>query len=136
MIPSRSSLIGLAFGVVVCISCLALVVGEAGGGHGTYLPAKILFPFAMLAGVFGHSISPPYVVLAIVQFPLYGFLLGAVFRSRRFALCVVILSCAHFAVAAVDIFMAADNSFSIQVTRGLPMCRLAKCVETGAKRSL
>jgi hypothetical protein len=111
---SRSSRIGLAFGTGVCILCLLVAVLAAGAGHGTYLPAKILFPFAMLAGVFGRSITLPYVVLALVQFPLYGLLLGAAFRSPRFVLCVIILSCAHFAVAAVDISMPADDSFSIQ----------------------
>jgi hypothetical protein len=109
---SRSSLIGLALSSVVGVLCLLAAVFAAGAGHGTYLPAKILFPFAMLAGVFGRSISLPYVVLALLQFPLYGLFLGAVFRSPRFVLCVIILSCAHFAVAAVDIFMPADDSFS------------------------
>jgi hypothetical protein len=109
---SRSSLIGLAFGAVVGVLCLLVAVFAAGAGHGTYLPAKILFPFAMLASVLGRSITFPYVVLALAQFPLYGLLLGAAFRSPRFILCVIILSCAHFAVAAVDIFMPADDSFS------------------------
>jgi hypothetical protein len=111
---SRSSLIGLGFGAVVGILFLLLSVFAAGAGHGTYLPAKILFPFAMLASVFGHSITLPYVVLALVQFPVYGLLLGAVFRSPRFVPCAIILSCVHFTVAAVDIFMPADDSFSTE----------------------
>jgi hypothetical protein len=111
---SRSSLIGLAFGTVACTLCLLVAVFAAGAGHGTYLPAKILFPFAMLASVFGRSITFLYVVLGLGQFPLYGLLLGAAFRSPRFVLCVIILSCAHFAVAAVDIFMPADDGFSIK----------------------
>jgi hypothetical protein len=114
---SRLSLIGLAFGAAVCVACLLVAVFAAGAGHGTYLPAKILFPFAMLASVFGRSITLPYVVLALVQFPIYGLLLGAVFRSRRFVLCIIILSCAHFAVAAVDIFMPTDDGFSSRPRR-------------------
>jgi hypothetical protein len=108
----RSSLIGLAIGAVVCILCLLLAVLAAGAGHGTYLPAKILFPFAMLASVGVLSLSFT-AVLAALQFPVYGLLLGAAFRSPRFVLYVTILSCAHFAVAAVDIFMPLDEGFSL-----------------------
>ena len=109
----RSSLIGLAIGTVICFPCLLLAVFAAGGGHGTYLPAKILFPFAMLATVFGRSVTLFYAVLALLQFPIYGLLLGAAFRSRRFLLCVIILSCAHFSVAAVDILMPFGDSVSL-----------------------
>jgi hypothetical protein len=113
----RSSLIGFVIGIGVCILGLLVAVWATGAGHGTYLPAKILFPFAMLAGVFGHSITLFYAVLAVLQFPVYGLILGAAFRSSRFVLCVIILSLVHFGVAAVDICMPLDESFALKPQR-------------------
>ncbi len=47
-----------------------------GGGHGSYVLAKILFPFTMLSTVFFGSIVAPFIAIAILQFPIYGLLLG------------------------------------------------------------
>jgi hypothetical protein len=101
---------GLVLGAVASLVALA----AAGAGHGTYLPAKLLFPFAMLCAVFGSSITAPYIVIALVQFPLYGVLLDAASRRSRFTLCAVILACAHLTLAAIDVFAPADSSFSTE----------------------
>jgi hypothetical protein len=107
----RSSLVGLAAGVLITIPFLAFVVFTAAAGHGTYAPAKLLFPFAMFAAVVGHSITPPFIVAACIQFPLYGLVLGSVAGSARFrplALAVVVL---HFLAVAV-VFARSDEAFS------------------------
>src|SRR5438105_4422954 len=72
IIMIRGSLIGLALGALITIPFLALAVFCAGGGHGTYAPAKFLFPVAMIFAVGRESITPPIIGLALVQFPLYG----------------------------------------------------------------
>ena len=108
----RTPLNGAGIGILFAVPCLLLVVFAAGGGHGTYLPAKLLFPFAMLAAVFGTSITTFHVALALLQFPLYGLFLGAVFGTRLFTLCLIVLAAAHCAAAAIDIFAPADDSFA------------------------
>ena len=44
----------------------------AGLGHGTYLPAAILFPYTMIGSVIVGSISPVLIGLALLQYSLYG----------------------------------------------------------------
>lgn len=53
---------------------ILLVVFLMGGGHGTYIPAILLFPFGMIGTTFQDSITSPFVVLGIIQFPFYGYL--------------------------------------------------------------
>lgn len=53
-----------------------------GGGHGTYIPAIILFPFGMIGTTFQNSITNPFVILGIIQFPFYGYLLD-IFKYKR-----------------------------------------------------
>jgi hypothetical protein len=72
---------------------------------------KVLFPFAMLSVVFGHSITPPFIVLAFLQFPFYGLVLGALFHSPRFRTAAASLSLLHVAVSVV-VFTFSDAGFS------------------------
>ena len=53
---------------------LALV--STGAGRGDYVWARILFPFTMLSALVFDAITAPFIVLGIIQFPLYGFLFG------------------------------------------------------------
>ena len=46
-----------------------------GGGHGTYVPTMILFPYGMIGTTFQQSLTAPFTILGIVQFPVYGYLL-------------------------------------------------------------
>jgi hypothetical protein len=107
----RRSIIGLALGLFVGAACLYIALTAGGAGHGTYMPAKILFPFCMLSVVFGHSITTPFVSLAFLQFPLYGLILGAVFRSSRFRSVAISLSVLHIVVLIV-VLKFSDPGFS------------------------
>jgi hypothetical protein len=107
----RRSIIGLALGLFVGAACLYIALIAGGGGHGTYMPAKVLFPFCMLSVVLGHSITLPFISLAFLQFPLYGLVLGAAFRSDRFRSVVTSLSVLHILVSVV-VFAFSDPSFS------------------------
>jgi hypothetical protein len=76
---------------------------SAGAGHGEYFLAKLLFPFTMLSTVRFHSIKQSFLVLAIIQYPLFGLLLGVANLKRKllvFALALVSIH-ACFALAAV-----------------------------------
>lgn len=54
-----------------------------GGGHGTYVPTIILFPLGMIGTTFQDSITSPFVILGIIQFPLYGYLIDILKDNKR-----------------------------------------------------
>jgi len=68
-----------------------------GGGHGYYSPAIVLFPFGMAGTVFQQSITVPFFILGILQFPFYGLLLDR-FTGHITKYCVFII---HLLLAAV-----------------------------------
>jgi hypothetical protein len=77
MIRSRYAQLGTLGGVALGAASLVIAVVSAGGGHGSYTPAKILFPYTMyLAAALVGNISPPLVALAFFEFPVYGFTVG------------------------------------------------------------
>lgn len=64
--------IGIGAGVILAVPSLVVAVAAAGGGHGIYGPAAVLFPYTMLSTRFFGEITAPLVALALVQYPLYG----------------------------------------------------------------
>jgi xanthine/uracil permease len=77
--------------------CLFAAIVSAGGGHGNYFWAKVFFPYTMLS--WSPKLTAPFEVLAIVQMPLYGVVLGIAWHKGRLPLCVVVLGVLHgFAV--------------------------------------
>ena len=90
---------------------LLLGIGSGGGGHGDYFWAKILFPFTMLSALLFGSITVPFILLAVTQFPLYGIGVGYAHGGGRSARLAIILLLAHTAAAAV-LFLLNDENFS------------------------
>jgi len=93
---------------------LALIMSgvAAGGGHGSYLAADLLFPFAMLLAGSTGSISGGGVALALAQYPLYGWLLSRArsrgsLRHARFFLVMLHCLAAYASVVAMP-----DSPFS------------------------
>ena len=81
--------IGLAVGVVLALPALLLAFISAGGGHGDYFWAKLLFPYTMIVPVLhGDPICLPLFVVACVQCPIYGGLIGAFASTRKSAFAV------------------------------------------------
>jgi hypothetical protein len=107
----RLSLLGILVGTLVTITSLAAAIYIAGAGDGSYALAKLLFPFAMFAAVLGHSIGAPSFVLASVQFPTYGLILGRSFRTSSFLESAVWIVLVHFA-ATVFVFAYPGVDFS------------------------
>ena len=91
--------------------CLFLGLVSTGAGHGTYLWARVLFPYTMLSTLIFESITVPFMVLAIIQFPLYGIALEIARRRRRFLYTSAGLSALHF--LAVVIFTLFPNKYFI-----------------------
>ena len=84
---------------------------SAGAGHGGYLFTKILLPFTMLSTVAADQITLPFVLLAILQFPLYGVLLGLANRVKRFRNAILLISVVH-SIAVVLCFVFIGENFS------------------------
>lgn len=59
-------------GVVAGAVAIVVALSSAGGGHGSYGLAAVLFPYTMISTRFFGSITPPFMVLAVIQFPVYG----------------------------------------------------------------
>ncbi len=83
----------------------------AGGGHGSYLPAKILFPYAMLLAIPRRRIILPFFLLLVAQYPLYGILYSLVRGRRLRVLLTLVLVIAHVWAAAAC-FLTGDEAFS------------------------
>lgn len=73
---------------------LALV--SANAGHGTYTVAKLFFPFTfLLTRLSGDVITNLLIVLALAQFPFYGWFVASFTTARA----LLVLSLAHAAAA-------------------------------------
>lgn len=89
--------------------CLFLAAVSAGAGHGNYLVAKILFPFTLLSTLVFNSITVPSIVLAIIQFPLYGLILGVASKQGRFRSIAMALTIVHSLVAVFSLLLLSEN---------------------------
>jgi hypothetical protein len=88
---------------------LFLGIGSAGAGHGDYLWAKIFFPYTMLSALLFQSITDPFMVLAIIQFPLCGCMLAAASERKRLKPWVVGLTLVHGVSTAVCLLFGIEN---------------------------
>jgi len=80
-------LLGVLGGMVVGAASLVISWAYAGAGHGTYSAAKILFPYTMyLATAILGSITTPLMVLALLEFPVYGLAAGVAASHVRLRL--------------------------------------------------
>ena len=91
-----SGLLGAGAGIVISLPLFFVAMAMAGGGHGTYIPAVLFFPYSMLGAVaFTQQIQAGHLVLAAIQFPAYGFYIAQDPTRRKF----FILGGIHFALA-------------------------------------
>jgi hypothetical protein len=75
--------IGIAVGFLVELLSLVVAFLSTGAGHGDYGAARTLFPLPMLTTLIEGQIGAFAFGLALLQFPLYGAILGwAVARSN------------------------------------------------------
>jgi hypothetical protein len=94
--------LGIGVGILATPPALLLAFISAGGGHGDYLWAKAFFPYTMvLPELAGSEIYLPLIIMAFLQFPLYGLMVGLSASSPRRACTVAgIILAAHLAIAA------------------------------------
>lgn len=73
----RRGTVGLIVGMICTIPAAVLAVGSMGAGHGTYFLARLLYPFATIVAKVSGGIPLFGALLSLVQFPLYGYLIGS-----------------------------------------------------------
>lgn len=67
---------GVRIGLLFTGPAILVAIMSAGAGHGSYVTARVLFPYAMLVSQFEGSIGPTAMGIGLLQFPLYGALIG------------------------------------------------------------
>jgi hypothetical protein len=97
--------------LIVTPIALLLGVGSAGAGHGDYRLAMILFPYTLLSTSLFDSITPPFIILAIIQFPIYGVALGYANEKQRLLSMSIVLCVVH-GIALAAMLLVANENFS------------------------
>lgn len=87
--------------LIVTPIALLLGVASADVGHGDYRLAIVLFPYTMLSVLIFKSITLPFIVLALIQFPAYGFVLGEANEKGRLQSIGIILAVIHGLATAI-----------------------------------
>ncbi|QOG00870.1 hypothetical protein [Flavobacterium sp. MDT1-60] len=60
--------------LIISILFLFFTILFAGGGHGTYLPALIVYPYTMIIAKLQLEIGFVGFFLALIEIPLYGYI--------------------------------------------------------------
>ena len=81
----------------------------ADGGHGSYIPAMGLFPFGLISTLLFNRITIPFVVVAIIQYPVYEFIIDKVTVINKCKIVLPILILAHILLAAIIIKLTGEN---------------------------
>jgi hypothetical protein len=86
------------FWAIVTIVGIIIAIMAAGGGDGSYIPLKVLFPYMMLSTVFTDTIALPFILLLFIQFPLYGLFISHSRKKSKevFFLTILLLIIIHF----------------------------------------
>lgn len=83
-IGDRRRLVPVVAGIALSVLFGAVSVLATAGGHGTYVPAALLFPAALLLAIELTIVSNAVLWFAAVQWPLYGLMVAvAAGRGRE-----------------------------------------------------
>jgi hypothetical protein len=93
----RKTKIGTVVGLAISPVVLFLAIASAGAGHGNYILAFILFPLITV----GLTIGPWVSLLALVQYPFYGWFIGRCLDRRQFTRLVVVMLLLHLLPIAI-----------------------------------
>lgn len=118
--------LGLGIGVLLCIPLALVSIMAAGAGHGTYLPARLLFPFTMFSTFLSSSITAPFVAVGLAQFPLYGLLSGIAYQLGRVRACAFVIVAIHLIAVAVNLTIRNENFPNLVGGPINPISRTAK----------
>ena len=57
--------------IISTLGLMAMVFFFAAAGHGTYVPAKLIYPYAIIIGRLHSSLITLAVIIAVLQVPIY-----------------------------------------------------------------
>jgi hypothetical protein len=86
---SKAAVWGTLVGIVVTLPALFLAALSSGAGHGNYLFARALFPWPMLVTL-DQEIGVPSLVMALAQFPVFGFVAGRAMAREKYGALIAI----------------------------------------------
>jgi hypothetical protein len=89
---SIAILAGASTGFVAELLAVLAAIASGGAGHGSYVAARMLFPFSFLLTLVEGGIGPIGTGLGLLQYPLYGALLGRAMASGRFRIPIALLA--------------------------------------------
>jgi hypothetical protein len=102
--------VGAGIGAIIAAPAILAAIMSAGAGHGSYAAAQVLFPFSMLLTRFEGDIGPVAIAAGLLQFPLYGALVGRTVAKNTDR--VVFSAAAVHLVAALACFSSLLPDFS------------------------
>lgn len=104
---------GLLVGAAITLPAMFIAVVSSGAGHGDYGAARLLFPYSMLLTLItGDTIGVLSIVVALIQFPLYGLVIGAGMRDRRWRIAAILMLSIGHGIAALACFAGLLPNFS------------------------
>jgi hypothetical protein len=103
-------LIGVLVGIVPAGVFSLWSFLSAGMGHGSYKPAMLFFPYAMVLTIFTNTISNPLIVLALLQYPLYGAAIASPTGTRKKLGVLLVIAVLH-GLAITAGFMFGSSAF-------------------------
>ena len=93
--------IPFVFTYVLTPIAVFLAIISGGAGHGDYFSAKFLFPYTMATASVFDQIYIPFAILALFQFPIYGYILKKVNETNKIIKASLIILVLHFLMIAV-----------------------------------
>jgi len=100
----------IMFSVLVQLMACLVTLFCAAAGHGSYIPAMLLFPITMISTYPYGSILKPFIVLAMIQFPVYGIILAFAYYKKRLQIIGTYLLIFH-ALAIMVAMLFTNDSF-------------------------
>jgi hypothetical protein len=94
---------------LLTIPLLFIAVLFMGGGHGSYKPAIILFPFGLIGILLSDTITLPFIILGVIQYPVYGFIIDKVKATNKIRFVLPLLLFIHTFLAFGIIKLAGEN---------------------------
>ena len=107
----KAAIVGLIGGILIAPIALFLAVVSGGAGHGHYVAARLCFPFTMASTYVFETITVPFIILAFVQYPIYGLLIGRAIKEKKARPVAWTLGVLHLALVAV-LFVAPSQGFA------------------------
>ena len=92
----KTALMYMAFGIIFQIPPLFYSTGFGLAKHSDYTYAKIFFPYAMIfMKLTNGTINLAPIISAVIQYPIYGFLIGYSIAKKAENKIILLIACLH-----------------------------------------